>query len=96
MTPNDEAIQLVRTCLRRTLHAIARRKEYESIQKSCSKWALREILTRLERNRSTAPLILIEQFRDQMERYSCMNSHTSYYFSAAKDTAEWIIDLLLT
>lgn len=40
--------------------------------------------------------MIIEEFRDQMDRYSTMNVRTSYPFSCAKDMAEWIIDLLIT
>lgn len=90
------AIETVRHCLRGSLTATAKRRNYSLLQESYSKWAAREILVRLIKEKETPPLVVIEQFRDKMDEYSCRNLNTSYMFSVAKDTAEWIIDLLIT
>lgn len=95
VTANERAIETVRYCLRKTLRTTAIWRDYSPRQESYSRWAAREILTRLEKNRELPPLIVIEQFRDQMDEYSCMNRKTSYRFSVAKDMAEWLVDLLL-
>lgn len=93
---NERAICTIRYCLNRLLKTASNRRDYSLQQESYSRWAARELLVRLEKNRTTPPLVLIEEFRDQMDRYSCVNMRTSYVFSCAKDMAEWIIDLLIT
>lgn len=92
----DRAIEIVDYCLRKTLTTTAKWRDYSLAQESYSRWAAREILIRLIREKNTPPLIVIERFRDQMDDYSCRNPYTSYMFSVAKDMAEWIIDLLIT
>lgn len=92
---NERAICTVRHCLNCLLKNASNQRGYSLQQESYSRWAAREILVRLEKNRTTPPLILIEEFRDQMDNYSCVNIRTSYAFSCAKDMAEWIIDLLI-
>lgn len=91
---NQRAIYTVRYCLRQSKR-ISNYRGYSLEQESYNRWAARELLSRLEKDRVTPPLILIEEFRDQMDDYSCVNIRTSYVFSCAKDMAEWIIDLLL-
>lgn len=91
----DRAIETVRHCLKEMLVTMEERYDYTLAQTSYSRWAIREIMVRLIKDRTTPPLIVIEQFRDQMDDYSCRNLYTSYMFSVAKDTAEWIIDLLI-
>lgn len=94
--PMDRAIEMVRHCLKESISIAGKRRNYSSAQESYSRWAIREIMVCLIKEKTTPPLIVIEQFRDQMDDYSCRNMHTSYMFSVAKDTAEWIIDLLIT
>lgn len=91
----DRAIETVSYCLRKSLTTTAKWRDYSLAQESYSRWAAREILIRLIKEKNTPPLIIIERFRDQMDDYSCRNIHTSYMFSVAKDMAEWIIDLLI-
>lgn len=93
---NKKAIRIVRDCLKTLLRDLSNRRAYSLQQESYSVWAIKEILLQLERNQLTPPLVLIEKFRDQMDEYSCVNTRTSYVFSCAKDTAEWIIDLLIS
>lgn len=91
---NQRAIYTVRYCLRQ-LKKTSNYHGYSLEQESYSRWAAKELLIRLEKDKITPPLILMEEFRDQMDNYSCVNIRTSYVFSCAKDMAEWIIDLLL-
>ena len=95
-TANDNAISTVRHCINSLLNEAVNKRGYSLAQESYSKWAARELLIRLEKNKGRPPLMIIEEFRDQMDRYSTMNVRTSYPFSFAKDMAEWIIDLLIT
>lgn len=71
------------------------KNDVEIAQKSYTKWAVHEILARLRENRDIPPAIVVEQFRDEMEQYSCLNSQTSFIFSVAKDAAEWMLDDIL-
>lgn len=95
-SPNERAVGIVRDCLNCLLRKTSAVQKYSVQQESYSRWAAREILTRLRKNDDVPPLVTIEQFRDEMERYSCVNIRTSYVFSCAKDMAEWIIDLLVS
>lgn len=64
-------------------------------QETYSLWAARELLNELRKNKGKPPLIVIEDFRDKMDRYSCMNPATSFIFSVAKDTVEMFIDMII-
>lgn len=64
-------------------------------QEVYSLWAARELLNELRKNRSNPPLIVMENFRDKMDRYSCINPSTSFIFSVAKDTTEIFIDMII-
>lgn len=57
-------------------------------------WAAEEILEQIEHNLEIPPLFILENFRDKMGVYMCLNSHTSYIFEVAYDAAEYFIDLL--
>ena len=94
--PVERAIGTVSYCIHKSIKSTAKWRGYNLAQESYSRWAAREILTRLEKNPTVPPLITIEEFRDQMDKYSCLNLHTSYVFSCAKDMADWIIDLLIS
>lgn len=64
-------------------------------QETYSLWASRELLNELRKNKAKPPLIVMEDFRDKMDRYSCMNPATSFIFSVAKDTVEMFIDMII-
>lgn len=93
---NARAVYAAQYCLEQLLRKTFNWREYSLKQESYSRWAIKEILTRLEENQDTPPLIIIEEFRDQMNKYSCLNQFTSHQFSCAKDMAEWVIDLLIS
>lgn len=63
-------------------------------QRSYAKTAAYEILGLL-RNSSEPPLVVIEEYRDKMNEYACLNSFTSVMFSVASRTADNIVDALI-
>lgn len=67
----------------------------ERRQASYSKWAAEEAIRKMRDNPKTPPLIILEDFKEELDEYSCKNTYTSFIFSVAKDTIQWIIDLLL-
>ena len=52
-----------------------------------SKSALNDLYTLLEDNQDIPASILIEEYADKMDKYSCMNVHASIMFSVAHDIA---------
>lgn len=60
-----------------------------------SQMAAKDILDILTNNISEPPLPLIEEYRDKMNEYSCLNPKHSIMYSIAYDTAESIIDELI-
>ena len=93
---NERAVYTAQSCLEQLLRKTSNWRGYSLKQESYSRWSIKEILIRLEENQDTPPLIIIEEFRDQMDKYSCLNQFTSHQFSCAKDMAEWVIDLLIS
>ena len=67
---------------------------YDFKTKSYTKWAANELLIRLEDNKDVPPLIIIVDFIDEMDKYSDVNDCTKYRFSIARETAQWVEDLL--
>ena len=63
-------------------------------QRSYAKTAAYEILDLL-RNSSEPPLVIIEEYRDKMNEFACLNAFTSFMFSVMADTAENIIDAIM-
>lgn len=88
----DRVMDAVRYYIRQSLKITAIWHSYSLAQESYSRWAARELLVRLETNRTVPPLVIIEEFRDQMDDYS----YNSCVFLCAKDLADCIIDLLIT
>lgn len=94
---NDYALSYVRSEI----------KEHEEILKTTSYWksydfafisysisALKEILSRLEKDRVTSPITIIREYRDQMSDYACVNPEGSFMFSVACDMAVYMLDEL--
>ena len=65
----------------------------ESIQQSYSRWASKELLSRLQTG-SDPPLDILEHFRDEMIRYAGYNSAARIIFYTAEKTCEYFIRLL--
>ncbi|MDD3040034.1 hypothetical protein [Bacteroides sp.] len=90
-------------------YAMAIREFFDSLDEVCplwprihfqarcyEEWAIDEVIEILEENDELEPIPLVEEFIKKMDEYSCYDEKTSFMFSTAKDTAECILDLLLT
>ena len=64
-------------------------------QESHSRWAMDELLNRMRKQPDIPPLVIMEEFRDQMDEFSTYNPQSSLIFSTAKEIVQWAIDLLL-
>ncbi len=64
-------------------------------QISYSRWAVDEILKRIEKNGSTPPVLIVEDFIREMDVFSCRNRRAGIIFSVAHDMAENILDVLI-
>lgn len=64
-------------------------------QVSYSRWAVDEILKRIEKNGSTPPVLIVEDFIRKMDVFSCRNRRAGIIFSVAHDMAENILDVLI-
>ncbi len=89
-------ISVLQRYLDTSLNDISNARGYTFAQKSYSKWAATELISELEKQPDSPPLITIENFMEKMDRYSCLNSKTSYIFSVARDVSEYIVDMLIT
>lgn len=95
MKSNDSVKNMIRWYIRETENHQYLWQTDEYRQEVYSLWAARELLNELRKNRSKPPLIVMENFRDKMDRYSCVNPSTSFIFSVAKDTTEIFIDMII-
>jgi hypothetical protein len=62
---------------------------------SYARWAIKEIMKRINANPSTSPLTVVENFKRQMNEYACKNKISGIIFSIAYDVAEDITDKLI-
>ena len=93
---NETAIEFVRGyCARLEQQTYPLWRSPEFAQMSYSKTAAYEILSLLESNKDVPPLQTIEEFRDKMNKYSCLNTKTSIMFSVAYDIADDISNDLI-
>lgn len=68
-------------------HTVSTYFENQFAQMSYSKSALNDILRLLMHDPETPASILIEEYADKMDEYSCVNASTSIIFSVAHDIA---------
>lgn len=92
---NGRARFIVHHCLIELLANPKYMSGYGFKQKCYSKWAIKQMADDLARYPNIPPLTIIEEFRNQMDEFSCLNPHSSFQFSCAKDMAERVIDLLI-
>lgn len=85
----SNAIYIIRYCLNESSTGYSLERE------SYTKWTARELLSRLRKNPTVSPLIIIEDFYDLMDKYSMVNPHTAIVFGTAKEFTEWVINLLM-
>lgn len=70
-------------------------REMPFIQVSCSKWVLKEVIERLKKT-DLPPLVVIENFQEEMIQFSKLNEHTQHYFWAAKCALDDLISTLIS
>lgn len=95
MKSNDSVKNMIRWYIRENENHQYLWQTDEYKQETYSIWAARELLNELRKNKNKPPLVVMEDFRDRMDRYSCMNPATSFIFSVAKDTVEMFIDMII-
>ncbi len=88
MLPIESVIYIIQYCLNKSL------QDCSFEQGSYLKWTVNELLDRLRENPEVTPLIIIKDFRNQMEEYSKVSPLTASIFYTAKELTEWIINLL--
>jgi len=64
-------------------------------QYSYSKWAISELIKYIDCNKTTPPIILVEEFAKKLDDYSCANQETSLIFSIGRDAVLNVLDALL-
>ncbi len=64
-------------------------------QRCYQEWAVKEVLRAIETS-DLPPYMVAEEFAEKMDEYACLKERTSFMFSVAHDTAEWIIEILLS
>ncbi|WP_297183047.1 hypothetical protein [uncultured Phocaeicola sp.] len=93
---NDYILSVIREyadeCLKEPVWHISR-DWFKQI--SYSRWAVDEILKRIEESKFTPPIMVVEDFIRKMDDFSCKNKKTSIIFSVAHDMAENILDVLI-
>jgi hypothetical protein len=64
-------------------------------QESYALWAAYEILRRIASHPGIRPIDVVDDFRMEMDRLACLNTHTSWMFSVAYDVADDILYQML-
>ncbi len=64
-------------------------------QLSYHNWAVEEIIQEIEKS-DMPPMLVVEEFINKMDDYSCNNRKNSRMFSIAKDAGEWVLDVLIS
>lgn len=95
MKSNESVKNMIRWYIRENKNHRYLWQTDEYKQETYSIWVARELLNELRKNKNKPPLVVMEDFRDRMDRYSCMNPATSFIFSVAKDTTEMFIDMII-
>ena len=95
MESNLYAQKVIKEYVEKYLCTPHRLRRLEFAQESYARWAANELLIELQRRKHMPPLIVMEEFRNKMDRYSLKKGPCSWIFSVAKDTAETLIDLLI-
>lgn len=73
--------------------------KYYFEQQSYSRWAANEILRRVQCQKDTPPILVVEEFILKTDRYSCSDhadKSVGLIFSIAHDVATDILDVLIS
>lgn len=90
----DAAVSIVLRCLGK----LDSKKAWKKIgfeQIAYTRWAYIEIIDYLKSHRDSPPLYAVEELRNKMDEYACLNPESSVIFSVAYDACEEIIDMLV-
>ena len=96
---NELAMQIVRENMKNARHQLAKTPYWKTAEFAYASYSLTtliEILEYLRRSPDISPIIILEEYRDQMDDYACRNIIGSYMFSVAYDTVTNIIDELIS
>ena len=64
-------------------------------QKVYTIWAIEELRKEVEKNKNESPILVIEDFIQKMDKYSCKNIKTSAIFSVARDVGMYVLDEMI-
>ena len=83
---HEEAIRVIKGHLDWLEKQIVSTYYEDQFAQNCySKFALKDLYILLKENQETPSTILIEEYANKMDEYSCMNEQSSIMFSVAHD-----------
>ena len=97
MTSNGIAKEIIKNYIREySGHVYTPWQKKEFQYESFSIWAAKELLVEISKKEDLPPLYVMENFREKMDDYACLNKTNSFIFSVAKDTVNYLIDQLIS
>ena len=93
-SPNESAVEIIKNYIY-YLDEIGTWYGFSFLNVSNSKWAAKELIDILSRDKLTPPLCAVERFRDEMYRLSTLNEKTEHIFATAVTVSNDIIDQLI-
>jgi hypothetical protein len=93
-SPNESAVEIIKNYIY-YLDEIGTWYGFSFLTVSNSKWAAKELIDILSRDKLTPPLCAVERFRDEMYRLSTLNEKTEHIFATAVAVSNDIIDQLI-
>lgn len=93
---NEAVILIIESYIREHLFDPASSwPKYYFKERSYSRWVANEILERVKEQKTTPPIIVIEDFIRELDDCSCGNENNKLIFSIARDAAEDMLNLFL-
>ena len=87
------AVRIIRSYIRELEHNVQYQwQEKHLAQIYYSKIAAIKLLSYVKTDKLLSPMTIVENFRDKMNEYACMNDFNSRMFSIQVDVAEYILD----
>lgn len=97
MTSNEIAKEIIKNYIREySGHVYTPWQKKEFQYESFSIWAAKELLVEVSKKEDLPPLYVMENFREKMNDYACLNKANSFIFSVANDTVNYLIDQLIS
>lgn len=89
----EAAVRIIRSYIRELNHSVRYQWQDKHLaQIYYSKIAAIKLLNYIKNDKSLSPMTIVENFRDKMNEYACMNDFNSRMFSVQCDVAEYILD----